>query len=263
METRANYLLVGIFVILTVTAIFTFFIWLAGGPNKSQYTQVMIYFPGSISGLSEGSPVRYRGVQVGNVAKIMLDPKAPDEVHVLVNVLKTTPLYEDMRADLQLLGITGLSFIELTGYSANALPLKAHDHEPYPIIYGSESTLEQMMSNIPVLIQSYTDVAYSILDTLNEQNRKEFAETMQHLNTFTSMLAQSQEEMQQIIVNTNSLTKNFDEFSQTGLNEIQYFLQDARKTVKEIGDLSQSLRSEPSNLLFQPAYKGHQLNDQK
>ncbi len=100
METRANYLLVGIVVILAVTAAFTFLIWLAGGPNQGQYTQVMIYFPGSVSGLSPGSQVRYRGVQVGNVVAVSLDPKAPDQVHVLVKVLKTTPLHEDMRADL-------------------------------------------------------------------------------------------------------------------------------------------------------------------
>lgn len=259
METKANYLLVGIFVILAVTAVFTFFIWLAGGPNKSQYTQVMIYFPGSVSGLSEGSQVRYRGVQVGNVAKILLDPKRPNEVHVLVNVLKTTPLREDMRADLQMLGITGLSFIELTGYSANAKPLNAQESEPYPVIYGSESALEKMMTNLPVLLQSYTDVAYSILDTLNEQNRVEFAETLQQLNEFTKTLSDSKEDINKIIMNTNDLTNNFNQFSQTGLSEFEYLVYDARKTVKEMSDLTQSLRDDPSNLLFQPAYEGHKI----
>jgi phospholipid/cholesterol/gamma-HCH transport system substrate-binding protein len=259
METKANYLLVGIVVIMAVMAIFVFFIWLAGGPNKSQYTQLMIYFPGSVSGLSPGSQVRYRGVQVGNVSSITLDPKVPDQVHVLVNVLKTTPLYEDMRADLQMLGITGLSFIELTGYSANAKPLVAFDHEPYPIIYGSESALEKMMSNIPVLLQSYTDVAYTILDTLNEQNRMEFGETLKQLNEFTKTLADSREDMNQILLNTHSLTHNLNHFSETGLVEMEYLLNDARKTVKEMGDLTQSLQEAPSTLFFQPAYEGHKL----
>lgn len=259
METRANYLLVGIMVILAVTAVFTFFIWLSGGPNKSQYTQVMIYFPGSVSGLSEGSQVRYRGVQVGNVASITLDPKLPDQVHVLVNVLKTTPLYEDMRADLQMLGITGLSFIELTGFSADAKPLVRQDNEPYPIIYGSESALEKMMSNIPILLQSYTDVAYTILDALNEQNRMEFASTLKNMNEFTKALVDSREQMNQIILSTDSLTRNIDTFSQSGLQEFEYLLQDARKTITQLGTFTESLNENPSGLIFQPAYEGYQL----
>ncbi|MFA6037859.1 MAG: MlaD family protein [Legionellales bacterium] len=258
METRANYLLVGIMVILAVTATFTFFIWLSGGPNKSQYTQVMIYFPGSVSGLSEGSQVRYRGVQVGNVASITLDPQLPDQVHVLVNVLKTTPLYEDMRADLQMLGITGLSFIELTGFSADAKPLVRQDREPYPIIYGSESALEKMMSNIPILLQSYTDVAYTILDALNEQNRMEFASTLKNMNEFTKALADSREQVNQILLSTDSLTRNIDTFSQNGLQEFEFLLQDARKTIKQLDAFTESLNENPSGLIFQPAYEGYE-----
>ncbi len=257
METRANYLLVGIVVIMAVTAIFTFFIWLSGGPNKSQYTQVMIYFPGSVSGLSQGSQVRYRGVQVGNVATITLDPQAPDQVHVLVNVLKTTPLYEDMRADLQMLGITGLSFIELTGFSAESKPLIRHDHDPYPIIYGSESALEKMMSNIPVLLQSYTDVAYTILDTLNEQNRIAFSESLKNINVFTKELADSREQMNKILEKTNSLTTHLDNFSQNGLVELEFLLHDTRAAVNQINTLTETLNENPSNILFQPQYQGY------
>ncbi|MGA2654893.1 MAG: MlaD family protein [Gammaproteobacteria bacterium] len=257
METRANYLLVGIAVILVVTAVFTFFIWLAGGPNKSQYTQLMIYFPGSVSGLSPGSQVRYRGVQVGNVASISLDPQNPDQVHVLVNVLKTTPLYEDMRADLQMLGITGLSFIELTGYSAESKPLTRHDGDPYPIIYGSESALEKMMENIPVLLQSYTDVAYTILDTLNEQNRKAFSDSMKNIDEFTKALADSREQMNQILERTHSVATNLDHFSQNGLVEFEYLLRDTRQAVDQINVFTESLNDNPSNLFFQQNYEGY------
>lgn len=258
METRANYLLVGIVVIMAVTAVFTFFIWLSGGPNKSQYTQVMIYFPGSVSGLSQGSQVRYRGVQVGNVASITLDPKAPDQVHVLVNVLKTTPLYEDMRADLQMLGITGLSFIELTGYSAESKLLTRHEGDPYPIIYGSESALEKMMSNIPILLQSYTDVAYTILDTLNEQNRIAFSDSLKNIDEFTKSLADSREQMNKILEKTHSLTTHLDDFSQNGLVEFELLMNDTRKTVKQLGTFTESLNDNPSNLIFQPSYEGYE-----
>lgn len=259
METKANYLLVGILVVVAVISIFMFCIWFAGGPHKAQYTQVMIYFPGSVSGLSPGSPVRYRGVQVGNVNSITLDKDKPDEVQVLVNILKTTPLREGMRADLQMLGITGLSFIELTAYNTNAGPLTIHDHAKYPIIYGSESALETMMENIPKLLQSYSDVAYSILDTLSPENRLAMHDSLQSLSEFSKNLNETQQDIDEILANVQVIVGRTDEFSQTGFMEMQGLLHDARKAANDISTLSETLNQNPSSLIFQPAYQGHQI----
>ncbi|HLF66265.1 MAG TPA: MlaD family protein [Gammaproteobacteria bacterium] len=259
METKASYLLVGIVVILSITATFMFFIWLAGGPNKSQYTQVMIYFPGSVSGLSVGSPVRYRGVDVGKVKTIELDPQMPDQVHVLVDVLKATPLQQDMRANLQMMGITGLSFIELTGDGTHKAPLMHQENEPYLIIYGSESALEKVMNDIPKLMDSYSDVAYSILETLNAENRKELSETLKEINAFSKTLQQTQQDFDVFMDDTQKILNRFDEYSQTGIIDLHYFLRDARKAANEISDLSQSLRNDPSSIIYQPTYEGHKL----
>jgi phospholipid/cholesterol/gamma-HCH transport system substrate-binding protein len=259
METKANYLLVGSLVILTIISTFLFLIWLSGGPTKSHYTELMIYFPGSVSGLSIGSPVRYRGVDVGNVAKISLDPKTPDQVHVLVNILKTTPLHEGMEANLQMLGITGLAFIELSSTVDHMKPLVKKDGDPYPIIYGSESALAKMMENIPKLIQSYSDVAYSILDTLSPENRLALHETLQEVEKFSKSLSKTQQDMDAILANVNVIVGRMDEFSKTGFVDIHYFLNDARNAASNFSQLSESLRQDPSALIFQPDYEGHQL----
>ena len=72
-----------------------------------------IYFDGSVSGLSEGGPVRYLGVDVGRVVRIRIDPRAADRVQVIADIDATTPISERTLAQLSLQGVTGLLYIDL------------------------------------------------------------------------------------------------------------------------------------------------------
>ena len=82
MERKANYTAVGAFVILVVAAAFAFVYWYSDGRDRRNYERYEIYFPGSVTGLSEGSSVRYLGVEVGKVRRIRLDSRSPDRVQI-------------------------------------------------------------------------------------------------------------------------------------------------------------------------------------
>jgi len=75
----------------------------------------MAYFTGDVTGLGVGSAVRYRGVPVGTVRDIRLDPTNVEQVQVLMDVSADAPIKEDTIAQLALQGITGVAFIQLTG----------------------------------------------------------------------------------------------------------------------------------------------------
>ena len=72
MERRANYAAVGIFVMLAIGLVFGFVYWYSEGRDQSNYQRYEIYFPGSVTGLSEGSSVRYLGVEVGKIRRIRI-----------------------------------------------------------------------------------------------------------------------------------------------------------------------------------------------
>src|SRR3546814_17815658 len=65
METRANYIMVGCFVLLLAFGLLGFVLWLAQFPFEAEYARYDIVFESSVTGLNEGSPVRYRGLRVG------------------------------------------------------------------------------------------------------------------------------------------------------------------------------------------------------
>ncbi len=113
MDRDANYVAVGAFVLLVIAMAVSFVFWYTDQQDKRTYQRYEIYFQGSVNGISAGSPVRYLGVDVGKVVRIMLDPKQPKRVEVIADIDSTAPIDDRTRASLSLQGITGLLFVDL------------------------------------------------------------------------------------------------------------------------------------------------------
>ena len=113
MDRDANYVAVGAFVLLVVAMAVSFVFWYTEERDKRSYERYEIYFQGTVSGLTRGSPVRYLGVDVGKVARIMLDPQQRNQVLVIADIDSTAPIDSRTLASLNLQGVTGLLFIDL------------------------------------------------------------------------------------------------------------------------------------------------------
>ena len=74
METRANYIIVGSFTLLVLVGSVVAIIWMAGANLDEDYSYYDIYFEGSVTGLKPGNPVRYRGIPVGVISEMHIDP---------------------------------------------------------------------------------------------------------------------------------------------------------------------------------------------
>ena len=113
MERDANYVAVGAFVLLVVALGIAFVLWYSDARDTSEVQQYEIYFGGTVNGLTEGSPVRYLGVDVGRVRQLSLDREMPGTVKAVVDVDTTAPVSGATRASLRLQNITGLLYVEL------------------------------------------------------------------------------------------------------------------------------------------------------
>ncbi len=151
MDRDANYVAVGAFVLLVVAMAVSFVFWYTEHRDKRSYERYEIYFQGSVSGLAPGSQVRYLGVDVGKVARIMLDPAQRNEVLVIAEIDSTAPIDSRTLATLNLQGVTGLLFIDLQQDKkvAAAEPLAQGQH--YPIIRSVPSDFELLLSSLPAL----------------------------------------------------------------------------------------------------------------
>ena len=81
MNNRANYFRLGLFV-LTAIVLAVLSIGVIVGPNLFRpQSHLETYFMFSISGLEVGSPVKFRGIPVGEVEEILLSSEAYPSNH--------------------------------------------------------------------------------------------------------------------------------------------------------------------------------------
>jgi phospholipid/cholesterol/gamma-HCH transport system substrate-binding protein len=156
METDKRYFIEGLFIIAFAIAAALFAVWLVN-TGKRDDVVYRIHFGESVSGLALGDPVKFRGVDVGSVTTIGLDPANSQLVQVDVRLRKDTPVKTDTRASLKLKGITGVVYVELTGGSPGAQNLAAATAEgQVPEIAYEKSSLANILDQLPRVISKFS-----------------------------------------------------------------------------------------------------------
>lgn len=191
METRASYILVGSFVLAFVAAAFAIVTWFAKTEFDRRPAQYHVYFTDSVTGLEIGSPVRYRGVAVGSVADIRIDPKNVERVRVTFEVAVETPIKEDTFATLGLQGITGAAYVQLGGGTEKSATLVAKEGEPLPVIAARASEIERLLTKAPALLEKAFVMVERMNALLDDRNQKAVADTLQNLHAVSQNLAVS------------------------------------------------------------------------
>jgi phospholipid/cholesterol/gamma-HCH transport system substrate-binding protein len=158
METDKHYFFEGLFIIAFTIAAAVFAVWL-GSPGHSDDVVYRIHFPESVSGLTIGDPVKFRGIDVGTVKAMLIDPDNSRLVLVDVRLRKETPVKTDTRASLAMKGITGVVFVELNGGDPAAKSLLAVTPEGKVAEIPSEKTgLKAMLDELPKLVQKFSAI---------------------------------------------------------------------------------------------------------
>lgn len=171
MEREANYVTVGAFVVLILTMATVFVLWYTKAQDRREYERYEVYFTGSVSGLNEGSTVRYLGVNVGRVARIALDPRAADRVLTLIDLANDTPINANTVARLTPQGVTGLLFIDL-----QQLPPSSKGVSPpvpsqrYPVIRSLPSNLDVFLNGLPDVLSEANHALQNINLLLSQDN---------------------------------------------------------------------------------------------
>jgi phospholipid/cholesterol/gamma-HCH transport system substrate-binding protein len=170
MERESHYIMVGAFVLLVVALAAGFVFWYTDRGDKREYVRYEIYFDGSVSGLSEGSAVRYLGVPVGRVVDMNLDRRAPDRVQVLVDIDRAAPVSNETLASLSLQGVTGLLYIDLQRDHGDrpVMPLVAG--ERYPVIRSVKSDFDLLIASLPELFTQASSLMARVGEAFSDEN---------------------------------------------------------------------------------------------
>ncbi|MDF1793087.1 MAG: MlaD family protein [Thalassobaculaceae bacterium] len=174
METRASYVTVGAFAILLLAGGLFLAIWFGGVRLDQETRPFRIEFQGSVNGLSTGSPVRYRGVPVGTVSSIRIDPENVELIRVDIEVDAEVPIKRDMYAVLEAQGLTGIGFIQIEGGTDAAAALEPTDDYPVPRIPARSSLLSKVFETAPEIADRLVVLMARVEAFLSEENEEAF-----------------------------------------------------------------------------------------
>lgn len=190
METKVNYAIVGAFVLILGAVLIAGILWISsGGSLQTKFDLYLAIEEESVAGLNINAPVKYNGVDVGKVKSIVLDPKNPQRVRLLLAIERGTPIKQDTVAVLKIQGLTGIAYMELDGGALDAPPLKATAGEPYPVIRTKPSLsarLETILSNVLAKLDSTSNNINAIL---SDENRLAFGSALADIAALSRTLA--------------------------------------------------------------------------
>ena len=174
MNNKVNYTFIGLLVLIGFALMVVFSYWLLQPSKEIAVKNYYVYFNESVLGLNLEAPVKYRGIDVGKVTEIKINPQNSEQVQVVVSVLKTTPIKTTTRAKLTSQGITGLSYINLTMGENGTELLKKEDGERYPVIKSTPSFFEKIENSFGDVSTNLSKTLDSTQQLLNEENQKQF-----------------------------------------------------------------------------------------
>ncbi len=246
MEQETYYFRVGLFVILIFAGFMLTLGWLAGRRDDTGRVPYAIYFSGSVDGLSLGSPVKLKGIEVGNVTEIGFAPQNNQLIRVLADIKDTAPITTDTIASLQLQGITGTSIIALESAGGHPERLFRKDEEGYLVIASKTSSLERVVTSVPQLIEAMTKLAKQGQALFDDKN-------IAAVQTMLASVAASAQTLNQIV---NGDSKRSVE---TTLLEFNTMLTEGRSALREIKMLARTIREDPSVLIHGTQHEGYKV----
>ena len=221
MEKKANYALIGSFVLIALVATVGFIFWLTGSEFDQQFDEYQVAFHGPVRGLSPGSEVRFNGINVGEVTTIRLDRDHPNTVLADIRIDANTPVNTKSYAALEPLGLTGLNYMQI--FSGD---------EEFPLIKNMPEGRDARR------IEGRTDQLSSILEgggSVVEQARI----ALMGVNNILSNDAI--EDVQGTLHNINRITAELD-FSDLDMENVNDLVSDARVTVRKVGEMADAAR---------------------
>ncbi len=197
METKANYIVIGLFTLAVVIGVFGFVYWFQniGGTGERAFYRVQ--FEGSVSGLRTGATVLFNGIRVGEVTELRLNPQRPKQVTATVSIDKSVAVRPDTEVSLEFQGLTGIASLSLKGGSPSS-----------PVLVGAKDN-PPVLTAPPGATQDVTQAARDTLRRLDDfiaDNQKSFHSALDNIDKVSAALARNSDRIDKISEGLQNLT---------------------------------------------------------
>ena len=226
METRANYVLIGVFTLAVVVGVFGFVYWFQniGGTGERAFYRVQ--FEGSVSGLRTGATVLFNGIKVGEVTELKLDPKKPKQVIAGISIDKSVAVRADTEIGLEFQGLTGISALSLKGGDPAKLVLigaKDNKDPDAPVLVAPPGATQDVtaaardaLRKVQELIEENQKSIKSALDNIDKfsatlvRNSEHIDNSLASIDKFTGALGRNADRIDNIVVGLENLSGGKD-----------------------------------------------------
>lgn len=215
MESKINYSVVGLFVLLLLAVSMLMAWWLYSGGSTRQYTSYLVYATDSVSGLNADSRVYFNGVDVGYIDSIQIDRSNPDKIRIRLSIDQAVPIRANTTAQLQPQGVTGLSVLNLKG-GKGGQPLSTPPGECCPVIDYEPSLFSKLEGGLNETMVRLVAISERLDGLLNEDNVQAIDQTLANLNAVSTALAEERGEIRSLIRNAARTMENTADISAEG-----------------------------------------------
>lgn len=246
MESRSYALMTGLFTILLGIALAATFIWFRGDTKSYSSYLVVSKFP--VNGLNRQAAVRFRGVEIGKVEDISIDPQDSKIILIPVMLDDSVPITRGTFAQLGYQGLTGIAYIVLDDDGTNPAPMQ------YPVgalarIEVRGNVFDDLAQSSKALLQQAGDLLDRLNKIASDSNQSRIENT---LANFEKASAQLEPALRAIPEVTERAKKFLDEDNQESLrrslanieqatNSVTPVVEDSRKVFANMRQLSDKL----------------------
>ena len=201
METKVNYAVVGLFVVILAFGFIAGVLWLAsGGALQKKYDLYLAIENESVSGLNINAPIKYHGVDIGKVRDIQLDSENPEHVRLTLAIERGTPIKQDTFAVLRTQGLTGIAYVELGGGTPNAPSLIPSSGYEYPVIATRPSLGARLENVLTSVLANLDRTSANINALLDDENRAALKSTLKDISALARTVAARKDTLDRGIV---------------------------------------------------------------
>lgn len=189
METKANYILIGASTVVGIFLIMLFAMWITTGDLRRGSIEYDVVFDDPVRGLTEGGEVRFNGIKVGEVESLRIDPDNTNRVIARIRVSSDVPVKTDTEAQLEPIGLTGVTLIQLSAGSADAEILRPSFGAPPPRIQGRGSQIDVIVARGEEVAMRASEAMAAVRDLLTDENIARVGRILNNLESVSQELA--------------------------------------------------------------------------
>ena len=211
METKANYTVVGFFVLLVLAAGAGFIFWMQEYGRQGPVADLIVRIPGSANGLSVGSAVRFNGIQVGSIKSLEIDPSDSRYTMARTQVKATTPVYKSTNAKLELQGLTGTGYIELSanGEKGDNILQESLETEKPAELTADKSGLSNLLTTADRIMKRLDDTVGQVQKLVDDVSTP-LTQTVKNVDTFTGALADNSDQIGEFLESIGRMSDTVD-----------------------------------------------------